>query len=243
MGRIPNFTRHIFPAPSVSYLNLVANIGLILFLFLIGAEVDLSVMKRNGKAAAWVSIVGMILPFGLGVAGAVPTYNNFVNKDNVSFGHFVLFIGVAMAITAFPVLCRILTSTKLLDTRVGVIVLAAGVGNDVVGWVLLALTLALVNGGGGATAAYMLLASVGWTIFLLWPVKKGFYWLCRRNGSLDGNGPSLFMMNILLLIVFVSSFVTGILGASCALLCSTRADHPRCSPHLWRVHCGLDCTP
>lgn len=216
-GRIPNFTNHIFPKSSITYLNLVANIGLVLFLFLIGVEVDVSVMKRNGKAAALVSLAGMVLPFGLGAACAIPTYNRFVDTENVSFGHFMLFVGVAMAITAFPVLCRILSSTKLLDTRVGMIVLAAGVGNDVVGWVLLALTLALVNGGGGATAGYMLLASVGWAVILLWPIKKAFIWACRKTGSLDGKGPTINMMNLTLVIVFISAFVTGILGMSITL--------------------------
>jgi len=74
-----------------------------------------------------------------------------------------------MSITAFPVLCRILTELKLLDTTVGIVVLSAGVGNDVVGWVLLALTVALVNAaaggsGSGINAIYILLCAIGWTI-------------------------------------------------------------------------------
>ncbi|KAK8844163.1 hypothetical protein IAR55_006957 [Kwoniella newhampshirensis] len=211
MGRIPRFTQHIFPQPSLTYLNLVSNIGLILFLFLVGLEVDVGVMRKNGRAAAAVSAAGMILPFGLGAAVAVPVYHNFVETDKVSFGHFLLFVGVAMAITAFPVLCRILTSTKLLDTRVGVMVLAAGVGNDVVGWVLLALTLALVNARSGATAVYVLLCAVGWSIVLLWPIKKAFLWLARRSGSID-HGPTPGMMVLTLVIVFTSAFVTGIIG-------------------------------
>ncbi|WWC91047.1 uncharacterized protein L201_005987 [Kwoniella dendrophila CBS 6074] len=211
MGRIPHFTDHIFPKASIPYLNLVANIGLVLFLFVIGVEVDVKVMKKNGIACAAISIAGMVLPFGLGAAVAVPVYHNFVETDKVSFGHFMLFIGVAMAITAFPVLCRILTSTKLLDTKVGVIVLAAGVGNDVVGWVLLALTLALVGSGTGATAVYVLLCAIGWSILLLWPIKKAFVWLVKRSGSLE-HGPTPGIMTLTLLIVFTSAFMTGIIG-------------------------------
>ncbi|OCF35724.1 potassium:hydrogen antiporter [Kwoniella heveanensis BCC8398] len=211
MGRIPGFTNHIFPQASIGYLNLVANVGLILFLFLIGLEVDVGVMKKNKVGAAAISVAGMVIPFGLGAAVAVPTYHNFVDTEKVSFGHFMLFIGVAMAITAFPVLCRILTSTKLLDTEVGVIVLAAGVGNDVVGWVLLALTLALVSAASGATAVYILLAAVGWSIILLWPIKKGFHWVVRRSGSLE-HGPTPGVMTLTFLIVFTSAFVTGVIG-------------------------------
>lgn len=167
-------------------------------------------MKRNYKSAAAISAAGMVLPFGIGAALAVGIYNKYADKD-VEFGHFLLFVGVAMSITAFPVLCRILTSTKLLDTRVGVVVLSAGVGNDVVGWVLLALTIALSNAGNGVTAVYILLCAVGWTLLLLIPVKRLFYWLAKRTGSLE-NGPTPFMITISLMITFVSAFVTDIIG-------------------------------
>ncbi|KAL7418745.1 K(+)/H(+) antiporter [Cryptotrichosporon argae] len=211
MGHIPHFSTRIFPTQSLPYLNLVASIGLILFLFLVGLEVDLGVAKRNGRQSALISLAGMCLPFGLGAAVAVPVYHNFVDTAKSSFGHFLLFVGVAMSITAFPVLCRILTATKLLDTKVGVMVLSAGVGNDVVGWVLLALTLALVNSGTGVTAVYVLLCAVGWAIVLLWPIRKAYAWLVRRTGSIE-NGPTPAMMIITLLIVFISAFVTDIIG-------------------------------
>ncbi len=72
----------------------------------------------------------MVLPFGLGAALSYPVYNQFIPED-VAFTHFMLFAGVAFSITAFPVLCRILTELKLLDTTVGIVVLSAGVANDI----------------------------------------------------------------------------------------------------------------
>jgi Kef-type K+ transport system membrane component KefB len=211
MGRIPNFTQTVFPKPSLPYLNLIATIGLILFLFLVGLEVDPGILRKHGRNAMLVSIAGMVLPFGLGTAVAVPIYHNFMDQSKTTFGHFLLFVGVAMSITAFPIQCRILTSCKLLDTKVGVIVLAAGVGNDVVGWVLLALILALVNAQAGQTAVYILLCAVGWTLTLLFPIKRAFLWLARKTGSIE-HGPTPGMMLITLLLVFVSAFVTGIIG-------------------------------
>ena len=211
MGRIPHFTWRIFPEASISYLNLVANVGLILFLFLVGLEVDVGVMRKNGRNSAIISLISMAIPFGLGAAVAVPIYNTYVDKSTVTFGHFLLFVGVAMSITAFPVLCRILTSCKLLHTSVGLVVLAAGVGNDVVGWVLLALTLALVNSTGGVTAVYVLLTAVGWALILFFPIRWGFQWLARRSGSLE-HGPTPGMITVTLLVVFASAFVTGIIG-------------------------------
>ncbi|KAG8833001.1 K(+)/H(+) antiporter [Serendipita sp. 399] len=210
MGRIPNFSNSVFPAASLPYLSLTATIGLVLFLFLTALEVDVRIIKRNAKASLFVSIAGIVLPFGLGAAVAVPIYNDYVDHSN-NFGYFLLFVGVAMSITAFPVLCRILTELKLLDTNVGVLVLSAGVGNDVVGWVLLALTVALVNASGGTIAVYVLLSSVGWTLFMLFPVKWAFHYLVRKTGSLE-KGPTPFMMIVTLMIVFISAFMTDILG-------------------------------
>ncbi|CAE6350065.1 unnamed protein product [Rhizoctonia solani] len=211
MGRIPGFTEHIFPEPSRPFLALVANIGLVLFLFLVGLEIDVAVIKRNAKTSLTISTGGMILPFGLGAAVAIPVYNNFIDPEAASFGHFLLFVGVAFSITAFPVLCRILVALELLDTTVGIVVLSAGVGNDVVGWTLLALTIALVNASTGLTALYVLLCAVGWAVFILYPVKRAMVWLARWTGSVE-SGPSPLFMTATILLVFGSAFFTDIIG-------------------------------
>ena len=112
---------------------------------------------------------------------------------------------------AFPVLCRILTELKLLMTPVGVIVLSAGVGNDIIGWTLLALSVALVNAASGLMSLWILLTAVGWTIFLLFPVKWAFKWLARRTGSIE-NGPSMFFMTVTIVMVFGSAFFTDVIG-------------------------------
>ena len=129
-GRIPGFTKHVFPPESRPFLSLVANIGLCLYLFLVGLEIDGAIIKRNLCLSATVALAGMIVPFGLGVGLGLPIYERFMD-DSVKFTHFMLFTGVAFSITAFPVLCRILTELKLLDTTVGIVVLSAGVGNDI----------------------------------------------------------------------------------------------------------------
>ncbi|KAJ6610393.1 Sodium/hydrogen exchanger family-domain-containing protein, partial [Mycena sp. CBHHK59/15] len=131
---------------------------------------------------------------------------------SINFGYFLLFTAVALGITAFPVLCRILTELKLLDTTVGVVVLSAGVGNDVVGWILLALTVALVNASTGITALYVLLASVAFVLFLLYPVRWGYVWLARRTGSLEQGSPTTLMMTITIIMIFGSAFFTDIIG-------------------------------
>ncbi|KAF9554536.1 hypothetical protein CPC08DRAFT_753614 [Agrocybe pediades] len=203
MGRIPHFKDTIFPKDSMPLLAVTSSIGLILFLFLVALEIDTRLLKRNLLASASVSIAGAAL--GAGV------YKEFISKS-VNFGHFLLFVAVAIGITAFPVLCRILTELKLLDTEVGLVTLSAGIGNDVVGWVLLALTVALVNASSGLTALWVLLASAGYTIFLLYPGRWAFRWLAKRTGSLEQGSPTPFMMTITLLVVFISAFFTDIIG-------------------------------
>lgn len=211
MGRIPNFLPTIFPDAGMPLLNITATIGLILFLFLVGLEIDTKMLKRNVKASFTVSLAGLALPLGLGAALGLGVYREFISED-VNQGHFVLFTAVAVGITAFPVLCRILSELKLIDTNVGTIVLAAGIGNDVIGWVLLALVVALVNASTGLTALWILLATLGYTLFLLFPVRWGFLWLAKRTGSLETGTPTTFMMTVTLLVVFISAFFTDIIG-------------------------------
>ncbi|OQV10615.1 hypothetical protein CLAIMM_14589 [Cladophialophora immunda] len=214
MGRIPGFTNAIFPTSSMPAFTLAANLGLVLFLFLVGLEVDLRFLASNWRIALSVGALGMAIPFGLGCGIAWGLYRDFRNDSGlapISFGVYMLFIGVAMAITAFPVLCRILTTLKLLSTPVGVIVLSAGVGNDVVGWILLALCVALVNSGAGLTALWILLVAIGYALFLVFAVRPVVMWFLRRTGSL-ANGPTQTVVALTILLVLASAFFTGIIG-------------------------------
>ncbi|KAF5364180.1 hypothetical protein D9756_000333 [Leucocoprinus leucothites] len=211
MGRIPHFQDRIFPTDSIPLLNLTSTIGLVFYLFLVGLEIDTRVIKRNAAASALVSTAGLVVPLGLGAALAIGIYHEFIDPS-IRFGYFVLFVAVAVGITAFPVLCRILTALKLLDTTVGIVTLSAGIGNDIVGWVLLALTVALLNASSGLTALWVLLCSVGYTLFLLYPIRWAYIWLARRTGSIEQGSPTAAMMTITLLVVLVSAFFTDIIG-------------------------------
>ena len=102
MGHVPGFTNAIFPAASIPTLTLVANVGLVLFLFLVGLEVDLRYFVINWRIAISVGALGMALPFGMGAAIAYGLYNQFRDDPgttSISFGVYMLFVGVAMAIT------------------------------------------------------------------------------------------------------------------------------------------------
>ncbi|GAA5859102.1 hypothetical protein JCM1840_003752 [Sporobolomyces johnsonii] len=210
-GRIPGFTSSIFPSPSISNLNLVANLGLVLFLFLVGLEVDFSLFRRNVAVSSSISFIGMVIPFGLGAAVSKGLYDTFVEKSK-NYGTFLLFIGTANAITAFPVLARILTDENLLQNHVGVIVLSAGVGNDVVGWILLALAIALVNASSGIIVLYVILTSVAWTLALWFIGRPALIWLGRKTRSFGEAGPSQTMTVCVVFLVLASAFLTDRIG-------------------------------
>ncbi|KAJ8295666.1 K(+)/H(+) antiporter 1 [Rhodotorula toruloides] len=199
MGRIPGFTSTIFPAQSVPFINLVANLGLVLFLFLVGIEVDFSLFRRNAKLSSSISLVGLVVPFALGAAISKGIYERFIDDSKVHFGTFLLFVATAMAITAFP-------------NYVGVVVLSAGVGNDVVGWVLLALAIALTNASTGLIVLYVLLTAIGW-ILLLWFVARPILkYLGRKTRSFGEHGPSQSMTAFTLFLVLTSAWITDRIG-------------------------------
>ncbi|RSL80706.1 hypothetical protein CEP52_017336 [Fusarium oligoseptatum] len=213
-GRVPGFTDAVFPKDGMAPFRLAANIGLILYLFLVGMEINLTYLLRNWRTAVGVAALDMAIPFGCGVALAYGLYHEFRDDPElapISFGVFALFIGVAIAITAFPVLCRILTALKLLRTNVGVIVLTSGIINDVIGWVLLALCVILVNSGAGAIAVYILLVTIGYSLFLTYAVRPCFMWVLRKTHSLE-NGPTETVVALTILMVFSSAFFTSVIG-------------------------------
>lgn len=108
-------------------------------------------------------------------------------------------------------MCRILTELKLLGSEVGLVVLSAGVGNDVVGWILLALCVALVNAGSGIVALYVLLTAIAYILFLVYAIRPVFLRILRKSGSIQ-NGPTQSMVALTILLVFASAFFTGIIG-------------------------------
>ncbi|ODV77375.1 K(+)/H(+) antiporter [Suhomyces tanzawaensis NRRL Y-17324] len=215
MGHVPGFTSNCFPQASISGLTLFANIGIILFLFIVGLEVDIGFIKKNFRVAMSVGLINMAVPFGLGCAISVGIYNQYHDASNaaVSFTTYMTFIAVAMCITAFPVLARILTELNLIGDRVGVIVLAAGIANDLTGWILLALVVVLANASSGVKTVYILLLTAGWFLFLCYPVRIAMKFIIRRfTNDLSTGEPSQLSMVVILLTVFVSAFFTDIIG-------------------------------
>jgi len=136
----------LFPADARSALQLIGQLGLVLFMFTVGWDLDLGLVRRRGRAAAAVSFTSIALPFAFGLALAVHLHpaHDRVDGTDVAFWPFALFIGASLSLTAFPVLARILQETGLAATRLGALVLTAAAVDDVVGWSVLAVVLAVV---------------------------------------------------------------------------------------------------
>ena len=133
----PGIFAALFPSSSLDFTNALSQVGLVLFMFLVGLELSPKVIEKHGRSAVVISHVSIIVPFVLGTLLAAFLYPR-LSATSVPFTNFALFIGVAMSITAFPVLARILTESDMIRTAVGTVTMAAAAVDDVTAWIILA---------------------------------------------------------------------------------------------------------
>jgi Kef-type K+ transport system membrane component KefB len=162
----PGLSAALFPPETVPSLNVLSQIGLIFFVFLIGLDLNPKYLQGQIQTAILTSHVSIVVPFSLGTILAVLLYPQVSNAD-VSFTAFALFLGAAMSITAFPVLARIITENNLQGTRLEALALTCAVVDDVTAWCLLAMAIAVTRTNSIVAALSTLLASVFYIGFVL----------------------------------------------------------------------------
>lgn len=140
----PDLAAALFPAEAVPFLNVLSQVGLIFFMFLIGLELNPKYLSGQLEVAILISHVSILVPFSLGTLLALLLYP-LVSNASVSFTAFALFLGAAMSITAFPVLARIITEHNLQGTRLGTLALTCAAVDDVTAWCVLALAIAVAH--------------------------------------------------------------------------------------------------
>ncbi|KAL0329583.1 UNVERIFIED_CONTAM: Cation/H(+) antiporter 15 [Sesamum radiatum] len=208
LGRSSKFAETVFPLRSVMVLETMANVGLLYFLFLVGVEMDIGVIKRTGKQALAIAISGMILPFVIGVGFAFLLHQS---TEFVKLSTFILFLGVALSVTAFPVLARILAELKLLNTEIGKIAMSSALINDMCAWVLLAFAIALAENEAMSLASIWVILSSGvFVVFCVYVVRPLISWMIRRTP--EGESISEFSICLILTGVMISGFITDAIG-------------------------------
>lgn len=219
LGKIPSFQNTLFSPTSptaIPNLQLVANIGLVLYLFTIGMELDPILLIRNGKRAASIAICGMIVPFAFGVAISRTLFDTLQGNDpvygNANFTAFFVFIGTALSITAFPVLARILKEGGLIYTKVGALTMGAAAVNDAIAWCLLILAISIANAGSMITAFYVFLSVLALACILFFVFAPFYKWLVATIESWNSTlwNSNLFALTLCLL--FLLSWTTTLLG-------------------------------
>lgn len=205
----PEISAALFPAKSLGNLQFLSQIGLILFMFIVGMELDLKVLRNKAHDAVVVSHASIIIPFALGIGLAYFIYAPFAPSD-VQFSSFGLFIGIAMSITAFPVLARIVQERGIHKTRLGTIVITCAAADDITAWCILAAVIAIVKAGTFTSALFVLLFSVGYVFFMIKIVRP----FLKRVGELHASSENLSkpIVAIFFLILIFSAYTTEAIG-------------------------------
>ena len=203
------FSLTLFPVASLGNLQFLSQIGLILFMFVIGMELDLKVLQNRAKDAIVISHASIIFPFALGIGLAYFVYFRFA-PEGVAFLPFALFMGIAMSITAFPVLARIVQERGIHKTKLGAIVITCAAADDITAWCLLAAVIAIVKAGTFVSSLYIIGMAVVYVLAMLFVVKP----FLKKIGELYATKDSLNkpVVAIFFLTLIISSYATEIIG-------------------------------
>lgn len=205
----PEFSAFLFPKTSLPNLQFMSQIGLILFMFIVGMELDLKVLKKKAHEAIIISHASIIFPFALGMGLAYFIYSEFA-PTGVNFLAFSLFIGISMSITAFPVLARIVQERQLTRTKLGAIVITCAAADDITAWCILAAVIAIAKAGSVVSALYIILLSVVYVVLMLkviQPFLKRLGDIYKHQDTLSKPVVAIFFTTLL-----VSSFLTEVIG-------------------------------
>ncbi|MDP9175493.1 MAG: cation:proton antiporter [Planctomycetota bacterium] len=208
---LPRQFADIFPKESVAYLNVLSEVGIILFLFLIGLELDPKLLRKRGNTAIIISNASIVTPMILGSLLALFLYHRvFPPNTSVRFASFALFMGAAMSVTAFPVLARILTERNMHRTQVGAVAITCAAVDDVCAWCLLAFVVAVARASGlgpGLWTAFETVIYVGIMFFAVRPFLRRLELVFESSNGLSQN-----LLAIILLLVLASAVATECIG-------------------------------
>jgi Kef-type K+ transport system membrane component KefB/nucleotide-binding universal stress UspA family protein len=205
----PGVSAAVFPPESMALMGTTSQIGLALFMFLVGLELDPRLLRGNGRASVVISHTSIIVPFVLGL-GLAWYLAPSLSDESVPFASFALFMGAAMSITAFPVLARILTERRILRTRVGSVTIACAAVDDVTAWCMLAFVVSMVRSTGMMDAVITTVLALAYIVAMLLGVRKVLARLGTRVQSREGLTHDI--VGVVFVFLFLSSLATELIG-------------------------------
>ena len=205
----PQLSARLFPDSSLPTLSMISQIGLVLFMFLVGWRLDVGHLRSIGRLALVISLVSVVVPFTLGSTVAAAAWHQYAPID-VGLLPLSLFIGAAMSITAFPVLVRILDDQRLLRSSIGTLAVAGAAFNDAIGWLILAGITAGARSGTFAEAWTPLLALAGYGVVMMTLVRPLLSRMARQRGAAFGTAKTDF--GVILVVMLLSAWATEAMG-------------------------------
>lgn len=193
----PQTSAFVFPSASLGFLNALSQIGVIVFMFLVGLGINPKELKSHGHAAVLTSHVSITAPFVLASFLAIYLYPR-LSDNSVPFTSFALFMGASMSITAFPVLARILTERNMLQSRLGTIAIACAAVDDVTGWCILAYIVLLIRSAHTGNPIWFTVGGlIAFALLMIYGVQKllrRFESTYREHGTLTDNALALMLV-------------------------------------------------
>ncbi|HZK02976.1 MAG TPA: cation:proton antiporter [Bacteroidaceae bacterium] len=205
----PNAFNIVFAQESLGNVHMISHIGLILFMFVIGLEVDFKVLKNKLQETLLISHTGIMLSFLLGVLLSYKIYEDYAAQQT-SFLPFALFIGISMSITAFPVLARIIQERNLSNSPIGILTIAAAANDDMTAWCLLAVVIAIAKAGSFVSSLFTIGLAVLYILFMFLLVRPYF----RKIGQMHVNTEVLSksFVGLIFLVLIISASLTELIG-------------------------------
>jgi Kef-type K+ transport system membrane component KefB len=197
----------VLPPAVAPYLGVIAQLGVILYMFLVGLELNLGVLRARAHATVAIAHASMVVPFLLGTALALVLYPRLSSSD-VPFTSFALFLGVATSITAIPVLARILTDRRMQQTRLGVIALGCAATGDATAWCFLAFVVGVAQSqvGRGFVVVALTVAYIGFMLFVIRPLAS------RSLARLEGKRLTQGVIALVYAALLLSALTTERIG-------------------------------
>lgn len=205
----PEISALVFPASSLDNLHFISQIGLVLFMFTVGLELDLSVLKTKAKDAIVIGNASVIFPFIAGILLSVYLFPVFA-ANGVTFLSFALFFGISMSVTAFPVLARIARERAMHKTKTGTIVMACAAANDLLVWLLLVIVLSIVRTGTLSGSIYTIISGIAYVLFMLKLIRP----FLQRIGEVHPAKENMSkpIVAIFFSVLISSSFIAEVIG-------------------------------